>query len=439
MKKRMKIRARGLRGSVFLLLLALVMTLAMPGFAFAATQTQDELETQAMKSLGLFSGTEYGDQLHRQPTRMEGAVMLIRLLGLEETAKAENNGHPFTDVPDWADAYAGYCYAHGLSVGVSATRFGTNEPCGLNEYLTLVLRALGYRDQAGENGGKADFTWSEAGAFAASVGLWEEPERTTLPKADGSNGNVTTAFPRGDMVRISWKALNTSLAGSQKTLAQSLIEKGVFSQEEYDGTKTLVAAGPKDVRAVYLTFDDGPNKKVTPRVLETLAQYDIKATFFVVGHQVDANPEMLLREYQEGHRIGNHSDSHVYKTLYANPSALLTGIRSNDASIDAALGFDYKSDLFRFPGGSFGKAQSLKDAVTGAGYRYYDWNCSAQDAASPKGSTAAQILKSVKDTSKGKDEVIVLMHDAAPKGTTADALPEIIEYFMDQGYVFRTL
>lgn len=439
MKKQMGCIPRGRGRKIVLLLLVMLMALALPALAFAAAQTQEELETQALKSLGLFSGTDYGDQLHRQPTRMESAVMLIRLLGMEETAKAENNRHPFTDVPDWADAYAGYCYAHGLSAGVSETRFGTEEPSSLNQYLTFVLRALGYRDQAGTDGRTVDFSWGEAASFAASIGLWNEPDRSTLPKADGANGNVTTAFPRGDMVRISWNALSTALAGSQKTLAQSLIEKGVFTQEQYDGTKTLVAAGPKDVRAVYLTFDDGPNKKVTPRVLETLAQYDIKATFFVVGHQVDANPDMLLREYQEGHRIGNHSDSHVYKTLYASTSSLLAGIRNNDASIDAALGFDYKSNIFRFPGGSFGKAQSLKDAVTGAGYKYYDWNCSAQDAASPKGSTAAQILKSVKDTSKGKSEVIVLMHDAAPKGTTADALPDIIEYFMDQGYVFRTL
>ena len=113
--------------------------------------------------LGLFKGTDKGFELDRQLTRAEAAVMLVRLLGAEPEAIARNYGHPFTDVPSWADPYVGYLYQNGLTNGISKTEFGSGRPTTLDDYLTFMLRTLGYKD--GE-----DFEWSQAESFAAKIG-----------------------------------------------------------------------------------------------------------------------------------------------------------------------------------------------------------------------------------------------------------------------------
>ena len=73
-------------------------------------------------------------------------------------------------------------------------------------------------------------------------------------------------------------------------------------------------------KIAYLTFDDGPSRTVTPQILDILAKYDIKATFFVVGKYAEKNPDILRRIYEEGHVIGNHTYSHNYNYIYKNVS-----------------------------------------------------------------------------------------------------------------------
>ena len=425
------------KGRSVLILLAVVLAISMfPLPAFCAQQTRQDMQADLLHRLGLFAGNANGYGLHRRPTRMEAVTMLIHLTGEDAAAAADDGTHPFTDVPAWAQQYAGYAYKHGLSSGVSETRFGSENDCSQAEYLTFVLRALGYRDSEG------DFKWDSPYALAKQVGLVES--ETPLLR-----------FSRGDMAEISFRALSAKVQpqrgsgvvdsreqGQQnvQNLRSRLIEKGVFSAAQYVSAAEIYAQGPREVKAVYLTFDDGPSTKVTPRILNTLDQYGVPATFFVLGSMTDKNPQLVRREFAEGHKIATHGYSHNYKAIYASADSLLADIRKGNAAIDRALGVPYGNKVFRFPGGSFGKNKALKDAVTNAGYSYYDWNASGEDATKKKGSTASEITASAAATSKGKKgDIIVLFHDAASKSTTADALPEIIKYYRSQGYVFRTL
>lgn len=91
------------------------------------------------------------------------------------------------------------------------------------------------------------------------------------------------------------------------------------------GAKTEKVKVSKGNKVVYLTFDDGPNEKNTERILDILKEYDIKATFFTLGSNIDKNPKITKRIYEEGHTVGCHSYSHVYDSIYANQDSFTEG------------------------------------------------------------------------------------------------------------------
>ena len=128
------------------LLLTLLLALAVPAYAYDAQQAAaDRLYT-----LGLFNGVGDGQDgtpdyaLERTLSRQEAVTLLVRLLGAEEEAKNGSWYLPFADVDDWARPYVGYAYANGLTNGLSDTVFGGTQPVTAAQYLTFVLRAMGY-------------------------------------------------------------------------------------------------------------------------------------------------------------------------------------------------------------------------------------------------------------------------------------------------------
>lgn len=193
-------------------------------------------------------------------------------------------------------------------------------------------------------------------------------------------------------------------------------------------------------KVVYLTFDDGPSKTVTPLILDLLKQENIKATFFVLGARAKSNPEILRREYLEGHYIANHGYSHIYGNIYSSPDAVLDEYNKTRDTIREILGTDYDGHLFRFPGGSTGgkyktiKAEA-KILLNDNNIAYIDWNSLSSDAAGAK--TKEAIIQNTIDTVGSKNSVVILMHDAGDKILTYEALPEIIAYLREQGYVFK--
>jgi peptidoglycan/xylan/chitin deacetylase (PgdA/CDA1 family) len=239
-------------------------------------------------------------------------------------------------------------------------------------------------------------------------------------------------------------ALNEEIRLIEEEKAKAKIEATRIAEQErldkeLQERKLAEEEKNKSKKIAYLTFDDGPSTKVTPAVLRVLSDYNIKATFFVVGKMVDANPKMMQRIYEEGHAIGHHSYSHDYNYLYKNLDNFVGELNKTDKAFKSVLGPDFETKLLRFPGGSFEKKkQRFVNHVEKLGYSSYDWNALNGDAEG-HGLSKNKLINRLKTSAKGKKEIIVLMHDTDAKRTTAEALPEIIKHLIDEGYEFRTL
>ena len=194
-------------------------------------------------------------------------------------------------------------------------------------------------------------------------------------------------------------------------------------------------------KIAYLTFDDGPNIKSTSKILDILKSEDIKATFFVLGKCVKEHPDLVMREFEEGHFIANHGYSHSNKKLYESKESFINEVINTDTAISRAIGIDnYCSRVFRFPNGFMSSnyhskkleaAKILKDM----GYVYVDWNCLNKD--SEKKISNYELLNNLKKTSKNKGTLIVLMHDTCDVNDSSLVLKDSISYLKNQGYEFR--
>lgn len=188
-----------------------------------------------------------------------------------------------------------------------------------------------------------------------------------------------------------------------------------------------------DIKTVYLTFDDGPSDRVTPKILDILDKENIKATFFIIGKQAETRQNIVKRTYNSGHTIAVHSYTHEYKKIYSSAEALIKDIdRCNDVIFNIT---GERSAIYRFPGGSYGLSSTLVKAVTEHGMRYIDWNASVRDAEIWQ-PTAYQLYRAAITTSADANNIVLLAHDSTTKTTTAEALPDIIKYYRDKGYTF---
>ena len=199
----------------------------------------------------------------------------------------------------------------------------------------------------------------------------------------------------------------------------------------------------KEEKRVFLTFDDGPSKSITPQILDLLKQEQIKATFFVLGKNVEKNPSIVKRAYEEGHYIANHGYSHEYGSIYESTDSLLAEYnRTEDVIRKAIENESYSSHLFRYPGGSSGgKYKEIKKeakTILEANQIYYlDWNALTKDAEGAK--TKEQQLENLAGTVGEKSSVVVLMHDSSSKTVTYETLPDIIAFFRERGYQFKNI
>lgn len=196
----------------------------------------------------------------------------------------------------------------------------------------------------------------------------------------------------------------------------------------------------------YLTFDDGPTTNITPQILDVLRRYNVKATFFQIGSLIKTNTAVARRVYEEGHLIANHSDGHNYAKLYVSADTFMNEVNDCYEAIKDVTGEAEPFKLVRFPGGGFRSSddsyspvkQQCKEAMKDYGFYYCDWNALNGDAEG-KSKDADELLEYLIDTAEGQNNVVILMHDAASKQATVDALPSIIEYFIGKGYTFHRL
>ena len=204
--------------------------------------------------------------------------------------------------------------------------------------------------------------------------------------------------------------------------------------------KKLIELYPNE-KIAFLTFDDGPNISVTPKVLDILKEENIKASFFVIGKCVDANPEITKRAYDEGHYIANHGYSHNNNLLYKSSDNFLNELKKTDLAIGNAIGVpNYCSHIFRFPNGFMSPSNKAKkkEAVKllqNIDFNYIDWNCLNND--SVKKYSSSQLLNNLIKSSKNKDVLVILMHDTKDVSNSSLVLKDSIKYLKDKGYVFK--
>ncbi len=196
-------------------------------------------------------------------------------------------------------------------------------------------------------------------------------------------------------------------------------------------------------KRVFLTFDDGPTTSVTPFILDLLKEENIKATFFVLGNRAKSNPDLIKREFEEGHYVANHGYTHKYSSIYTNSQTVLDEYNYTEGCIqDVLQNPDYHSRVFRFPGGSVGGyykniKMEAKGYLRQNGIVSLDWNSLSKDAEGAK--TKEMLLQNVIDTVGNKQSVVILMHDAADKILTYETLPSVIQYLRENGYSFKNL
>ena len=208
-----------------------------------------------------------------------------------------------------------------------------------------------------------------------------------------------------------------------------------------EGRENLKNIYHSETKRAFLTFDDGPSQN-TNDILNILKDNNIKATFFVLGSQVEVFPETTNRIYNEGHYIANHGYSHKYSTIYQSPEQILNEYNQCNQIVANTIKVpEYNSHLFRFPGGFVGgKYAQIKNDVLPLFQQnnilYVDWNSLTGDSekANP---TEDYLMDNLQKTTEGKNSLVILMHDSQAKRVTVDFLPKVIEYLTQQGYEFE--
>jgi len=173
-------------------------------------------EAYALKELGLVRGAARGMELYRGNTRAESITMLIRLLGEEKAALSGTHKHPFTDVDTWAQGYVGYAYRMGYTKGVSSTRYDGSSLTTAAQYLTFVLRSLGYSEDAG------DFKYETAVSDAVRLGVIPQSLASELSKVE---------FKRDHVMHISYLAMSARIKGGNMTLLEKLVDAGAVKAD----------------------------------------------------------------------------------------------------------------------------------------------------------------------------------------------------------------
>lgn len=215
------------------------------------------------------------------------------------------------------------------------------------------------------------------------------------------------------------------------------------NDNEATAQRTVFVGETQATGVIYLTFDDGPSANTTPRILDTLKEKGVNATFFIINYS-EANEHLVKRAVDEGNAIGIHGYSHDYKVLYASVDAYYENITKLQEKIEKTIG--KKVMITRFPGGASntvsrkycsGVVSAASKKLLENGFKYFDWNVASGDSGDVH--TADAVYNNVTKGIKPGRNNIVLMHDFSGNNKTAEALPRIIDWGLANGYRFEVI
>lgn len=246
----------------------------------------------------------------------------------------------------------------------------------------------------------------------------------------------------GIIVKVNNK--NNKVAESQKNEESDVMLIELNNKKKEEEERAREKQEEESAKGIiYLTFDDGPSSDITPQILDILEEKNIKATFFLV-HYSEKNQELVKREARMGHTIGLHGYTHTYSEVYQSADACMENFRKIQEQVFQTTG--KKSNIIRFPGGSSntisrkyceGVMTELSQRVIEEGFRYFDWNVDSDDAGRAK--TSEDVYHNVTSGIKENRNNIVLMHDFSGNEKTLSALASIIDYGLENGFVFRKI
>lgn len=291
----------------------------------SVTMAEEEIAAKKLQSLGLFKGTNAGFELNRAPSRVEGLVMLVRLLGKESEAQAKNLSHPFTDVPSWANSYVGYAYSTGLTKGIGETTFGSANQTTRQQYAIFVLRALGYNEKAN------DFTYESSIDKAQDIGILSNLDVLHLEQG----------FTRGDAASMSFSALDTLMKNTSKTLIRTLIDSGVVQED-----------AAKSQGLLFMESATIKNRNVAANKASTT-----KDTYFFIHVPVTADAKALTSyvrfnngDWQNGSEINLPKFKAIPpENKGVQTQAYVWATDFKDAKIDVVVTYDLKGEIYRTP------------------------------------------------------------------------------------------
>lgn len=225
-----------------------------------------------------------------------------------------------------------------------------------------------------------------------------------------------------------FKLLNSSVCGIIGLMIVSFMFSS-FVEDNADNCQVYTIV-ETDEHKIALTFDDGPHREKTPRILEILKSNDVKATFFIVGENANGNEEIIEQIISDGHEIGNHTFGHKY--LFKADRGVME--REIDLCDDEIFNHsEYNATLFRPPGGIYNDL--LMSVCNERGYTMVLWSIDTRDWA---GTSADDIEKEILENVK--DGAIILMHDYVSGDSYTDiALKRVIPKLKELGYSFVTV
>lgn len=224
---------------------------------------------------------------------------------------------------------------------------------------------------------------------------------------------------------------------SDSSSNEAIIKRKIYV---YDKNNYVTPGG----KSIYLTFDDGPSR-YTNYLLDVLAKYNVKATFFVTDQGLTKGYDNVIkRAYDEGHTIALHSASHNYAYIYTNLDNYFNDLYAIQNKVKNITG--YAPTIVRLPGGSSNTVSKnydggqrimtqITNALTAREFRYFDWNVASGDTDGI--TTASGVASNVINALGNNSTYVVLQHDI--KGYSVDAVEEIIKYALANGYTFRPL